>query len=42
MKTEQEIKDRISLLEAGLNGKMNEWVKEKFRLEINILKLVLS
>ena len=42
MKTKQEIKDRISLLEAGLNGEMNEWVKEKVRLEINTLKQVLE
>ena len=42
MKTEQWAKDRISLLEARLNGEMNEWIKEKVRLEINVLKLVLS
>ena len=42
MRTQQEIKDRISLLNAGLNGEMNEWIKEKVRLEVNVLKLVLS
>ena len=38
MRTEQWVKDRISTLEAGLNGEMNEWVKEKVRIEINALK----
>ena len=42
MKTEQWVKDRISLLEAGLNSEMNEWIKEKVRLEINTLKQVLE
>ena len=42
MKTEQEIKDRMSLLESGLNGEMNEWIKERVRLEINTLKRVLD
>ena len=42
MRSEQEIKDRISLLEAGLNGEMNEWVKEKVRLEINVLTWMLG
>ena len=42
MKTQQEIKDRMSLLEAGLNGEMNEWVKERVRMEINTLKWVVG
>ena len=42
MKTQQKIEDRISTLEAGLNGEMNEWVKEKVRLEINVLTSVLG
>ena len=42
MRTKEWIKARISTLEAGLDGEMNEGVKEKFRLEINILKWVLG
>ena len=38
MKTKHEVINRISTLEAGLNGEMNEWVKEKVRIEINALK----
>ena len=42
MRTQQEIIDRILLLEAGLNGEMNEWIKEKVRLEVNVLRWVLG
>ena len=42
MKTEREVKDKIFLLENGLNSEMNEWIKEKVRLEINTLKQVLE
>ena len=42
MKTEREIKNKIWLLKDGLNGEMNEWIKEKVRLEVNVLKWVLG
>ena len=42
MRTEEWVKARISTLEAGLNGEMDEWIKEKVRLEINVLTSVLG
>ena len=42
MKTEGEVKDKIFFLENGLDGEMNEWVKERVRMEINTLKWVVG